>query len=104
VISKEIKFQINGEEILKCDFVDGGQCFAEKYKMEKADRPVKYIKFIYENKVKNDKIVKIECAVVKEIKKIYKDNRKKLYKDNGFDSNVCLEDKYILHFKNGTKV
>jgi hypothetical protein len=42
------------------------------------------------------KIDKIECALEQEVKH--------LRENNSFESSVCLEDKYILSFKNGNKV
>jgi hypothetical protein len=98
VISKKIKNQIRRGEILICDFVDGGQCFAELYKMEKSDRPIKNVKFYLTKEVWKEfgKIAKIECVLVRE--------EKGRIGENHFNSNVCPEDKYKLSFKNDKKV
>jgi hypothetical protein len=68
--------------------------------MDKADRPVKEIEFIFANEVKKDfrKIDKIQCALERE------DLSHLLKENNSFISNVCLEDKYKLRFKNVNKV
>jgi hypothetical protein len=101
VISKRIKYQIHEGKIFICEFVDGGSCFAEEYKMEKSDRPLRKVTFILTKEVEKEfgKIDTIKCALLE------KEEKEKHYnRDNCFRSNVCLEDKYVLSFKNGNKV
>jgi hypothetical protein len=81
-----------------CDFVDGGTCQTEEYRMEKFDRPKAMVKFAFSNEKDMEefgKIEKIECTLLgpgqfaRTVSVYLADNA-------GFGGSVCPEDKYTL--------